>query len=223
MLKIGWEGSKMKKNKSREGFTLIELFLVVTVLVILAGTMMISGDESIASAEANNIINNMRVLKTAALEWLADHGDYIDHVGKEHYMVTYPYPFIMPIDQRNKAEQNIQNVMRSDEHGRDTVMKYIKTSVPISVNEGGKNKPYATEDGYAIIDASGGYGTGLGIDFDFSKWYVVYNPRKNNKKVMKKLEDRAEEYKLYKNATEYYTADANPNYVYMEIIDLAKK
>ena len=73
--------NKNRKNKFRKGFTLVELLLVIVVIAILAGTVMVSGDESIISAEANNIISNMRVIKAAALEWLADYGDFIDKIG----------------------------------------------------------------------------------------------------------------------------------------------
>ena len=41
--------------------------------------------------------------------------------------------------------------------------------------------------------------------------------------MLQKLEGRARTEGLYKNATEYYTANASPNYVYMEIIDFKKR
>ena len=114
------------EKKSRKGFTLIELFLVIVVIVILAGAIMVSGDESVVSAEADNIINNMRILKTAALEWLADYGDYID---PNDHRVTYPYPAIMPIEKRNNAKQCIQDVMKEDyPQGRQTMMKYVNSA-----------------------------------------------------------------------------------------------
>lgn len=224
------------EKKSRQGFTLIELFLVIVVVVILAGAIMVSGDESVVSADANNIINNMRILKTAALEWIADYGDYID---PNDHRVTYPYPAIMPIDKRNNAKQCIQNVMKSDADGRQTMMKYVNSAYKRKKdgddfdNLLNKNTsaPYANPGGYAIIDASGGHGDGMGSEISdkWSKWYVVYNPvdNKHEKKVMKKLENRAVEEGLYvnnkDNKGDYYTADAKPNYVYMEIIDFTKK
>ncbi len=220
----------MKKEKfSRKGFTLIELLLVIVVVVILAGTIMISGDESIISAEANNIINNMRILKSAALEWIADYGDYIDRTGKFNYMVTYPYSTLN--DEyflKGKAEQCIQNVMRkkSDkEHGRDTVMKYIKTAYPPedvriipSVNEDTDRGSGAIQGGYALVDASRNLGGG------YNKWYVVYRFETENalvKKLKQKIAERAEEFELYKNQTDFYKKDSE--YVYMPIIDLAKQ
>ena len=224
------------KKKSRKGFTLIELFLVIVVIVILAGAIMVSGDESVVSAEADNIINNMRILKTAALEWLADYGDYID---PNDHRVTYPYPAIMPIEKRNNAKQCIQDVMKEDyPQGRQTMMKYVNSAykrkkdgdIDISLNQK-TSEPYAKSGGYAIIDASGGDGDGMGSEISdkWSKWYVVYNPidSKHEKKVMKKLENRAVEEGLYvnnkDNKGDYYTADAKPNYVYMKIIDLSEK
>ena len=210
------------KIKSRNAFTMIELLIVIAIITILAGGLMIYGEETMASAKANNVITNMKIIKTAALEWIADYSDYIEPYT---YVVTYPLPYITAKDLRNKIEKDIQNVMRSDEHGRATMMKYIQTSENISVNEA-TSKPYTQIDGYAIIDISGGHGTGLGESFKYDKWYVVYKPdsqNKNVKKMLQKIEGRARTEGLYKNATEYYTADASPNYVYMEIIDFKKR
>ena len=205
---------------------MIELLIVIAIIVILAGGLMIYGEETMASAKANNVISNMKIIKTAALEWIADYSDYIEPYT---YVVTYPLPYITAKDLRNKIEKNIQNVMRSDKNGRATMMKYIQTSENISVNGIAQDKPYAQTDGYAIVDISGGYGTGLGDPYNplqYEKWYVVYRPDTNNKnvkKMLQKLEGRARTEGLYKNATEYYTANASPNYVYMEIIDFKKR
>ncbi|MBR1486072.1 MAG: prepilin-type N-terminal cleavage/methylation domain-containing protein [Synergistaceae bacterium] len=206
------------KKKSRKGFTLIELFLVVVVLVILAGAIVVAGDNSVVSAEADNIINNMRILKTAALEWLADHGDFVDRTGTLNYMVTYPYSNLNnEYFVKGKAEQNIQNVMRGKEHGRDTVMKYIKTATKISVNGDTSSGSSPTKGGYALVDAS------WGLKGGYNKWYVVYQFEGNSKherKIKKKIADRAEELELYKHLTDFYTMDAS--FVYMPIIDLAE-
>ena len=206
------------KNKFRKGFTLIELLLVIVVVAILAGTVMVAGDESLISAEANNIINNMRVLKTAALEWIADYGDYIQQTNvqsagldRELYMVTYPFPAVKAGNMENmdndKARWHIQNVMKSDQDGRATMMKYIKINPSISINKD-TNAPYALEGGYAIVDSSGGYNDGekniwsSGIP-GLRKWFVVYQfENKDNshvKKLKKKIAERVNEFELLEN------------------------
>ena len=219
----------MKKEKiSRKGFTLIELLLVIVVVVILAGTIMVSGEESIISAEANNIINNMRILKSAALEWIADYGEYIQPVSiksagrqRDLYMITYPYPAVRHGDLENKAKLHIQNVLDKEENGRGTFVKYLKTSHPIYLNRSSTVKDETPLGGdYAIIDAS----KWVSIQTEqLIKWYVEYTPKNNDKnanKIRKKLASRAEEFGLLKNMSEPYTDDADS--VYMEIVDFDK-
>ena len=214
------------KKKSSNGFTLVELFLVVVVLVILAGTIMVSGENSVISAEANNIITNMQILKSAALEWLADYSDYVDQIGNHNYMITYPFSNLRSHFQSD-AERSIQNLMREKgekDHGRDTMMKYIKTASSISVNKATKD-PRAEKDGYSFVDGSGAYNNVSNTwTKTYNKWYVVYqfNDKSTHvTKLKKKIAEKAEEFGLLKNATEYYTIDAD--YVYMEIIDLKVK
>ncbi|MBQ3454890.1 MAG: prepilin-type N-terminal cleavage/methylation domain-containing protein [Synergistaceae bacterium] len=64
-----------RKNTRRKGFTLVELLIVIVVISILSAMMMMSSNEAVSSAKANNIIANLRNLKTAALAWYADNPD----------------------------------------------------------------------------------------------------------------------------------------------------
>ena len=66
----------MKRTTKREGFTLVELLIVIVVIGILSAMMMLSSTEAVTSAKASNIVSNLRNLKTAAL---ALYTDSLDH------------------------------------------------------------------------------------------------------------------------------------------------
>lgn len=69
----------MKRTTKREGFTLVELLIVIVVIGILSAMMMLSSTEAVSSAKASNIVSNLRNLKTAALAYYTDHlDDYSD-------------------------------------------------------------------------------------------------------------------------------------------------
>ena len=55
------------KNKTRKGFTLVELLIAIIILGALASTMMLSAGNSVAAAKANTIISNMVTVKDAAV------------------------------------------------------------------------------------------------------------------------------------------------------------
>lgn len=186
------------KNKIRKGFTLIELLMVVMVIAILAGTIMVSGDESLISAEANNIISHLRIIKTAALEWLADHGDYINH---NTYAVTYP---------KSSTVGTIQGLMANSTY-RQTMMKYIRVTPPITLSDSSAGTP--NEDEYAITD---------GNSNNKSRWFAVYKIKSggNGDKIKKRLESIAEEFELLNDSFAPYTQDSEC--VYKEIVDFEK-
>ena len=66
----------MKCNMKRKGFTLVELLIVIVVIGILSAMMMLSSTEAVTSAQASNIVSNLRNLKTAALAMYVDKLDY---------------------------------------------------------------------------------------------------------------------------------------------------
>ena len=65
-------------KRTRKGFTLVELLIVIVVIGILSAMMMLSSTEAVTSAEASNIVSNLRNLKTAALALYTDELDYAD-------------------------------------------------------------------------------------------------------------------------------------------------
>ena len=72
----------MKKNTKREGFTLVELLIVIVVIGVLSAMMMLSSTEAVSSAKAADIVSDLRNLKTAALAWYADHLDTAENATK---------------------------------------------------------------------------------------------------------------------------------------------
>ncbi|MBQ7168613.1 MAG: type II secretion system protein [Synergistaceae bacterium] len=58
---------------ARKGFTLVELLIVIVVIGILSAMMMLSSNEAVTTARANNVASNLRNLKTAALAYYTDH------------------------------------------------------------------------------------------------------------------------------------------------------
>ena len=71
----------MKCNMKRKGFTLVELLIVIVVIGILSAMMMLSSTEAVTSAQASNIISNLRNLKTAALAMYVDKLDYAGNLA----------------------------------------------------------------------------------------------------------------------------------------------
>ena len=68
------------KSSVRRGFTLVELLIVIVVIGVLAAMMMLSSTEAVTSAKAADIINNMQIIRKAALQYLAD---YLPYINKE--------------------------------------------------------------------------------------------------------------------------------------------
>ena len=224
-------------KKTHKGFTLLELFIVMAVVIILAGAIMFASEESVVSARVSNIVSNMRVLKTAALEWIADHGDFID---PRTYEITYPFTYLDIHDRRNIGVSYgipsvIHNMILDDtthEAWRETFTKYIEKNVfdriSFHSSKAGQGQAFAEEGGYAVVDRT------LAAIQDSSvgraQWFVVYrlmpdkdDVRHTNLKIRERLASRAKElglYKLRQNTRDYYTSDAD--YVYMEIIDFRK-
>jgi prepilin-type N-terminal cleavage/methylation domain-containing protein len=62
-------------TKVRKGFTLVELLIVIVIIGILAAAMMLSSGSATASAEASNIVTDLRNMKAAALMLYADSMD----------------------------------------------------------------------------------------------------------------------------------------------------
>jgi len=65
----------MKKRKAR-GFTLIEMLIVIIIIGILAGALLLAAGAGTDKAEATKIVSDLRTIKTAAVMYYADYGDW---------------------------------------------------------------------------------------------------------------------------------------------------
>ncbi len=56
-------------NGKRQGFTIVELLIIIILIGVLSSTMLLSGREAVATSTAVNIVNNMIQIKTATYAW----------------------------------------------------------------------------------------------------------------------------------------------------------
>ena len=76
-------GKKYARRVCHEGFTLVELLIVIVVIGVLSAMMMLSSSEAVASARATDIINNLVNWKKATIAWYVDHLDEVDSTAGE--------------------------------------------------------------------------------------------------------------------------------------------
>ena len=69
-----YEGGKIMR-KSRKGFTLVELLIVIAVLGALAASMSLSAKDATPKAQAARILNDFKILKTAVMLYNFDSRD----------------------------------------------------------------------------------------------------------------------------------------------------
>ena len=73
-------------RKARKGFTLVELLIVVAILGVLAAGLSMSSTDAVDAAGANNILNNLQSVKTAAMQMYIDHGSTLDVTNLNKYL-----------------------------------------------------------------------------------------------------------------------------------------
>ena len=69
-------GSASKRSAKKRAFTLVELLIVIIIIGILAGMMLLSAANASDSAKAARIIADIKTMRSVAVLYKADHGDW---------------------------------------------------------------------------------------------------------------------------------------------------
>ena len=82
----------MKQQKKNQGFTLVEIMIVVVIIGLLAAMAIPAFQKVRASSQEKAIVNNLRQLSAAAQQYFLEFGvtqvDYDDLVGDGKYIKT---------------------------------------------------------------------------------------------------------------------------------------
>ena len=154
------------KSTKREGFTLVELLIVIVVIGILSAMMMLSSTEAVSSAKANNIISNMRNMKTAVTAWYVDN---IDKVVRNSNGECY-----IDVDGDGKGETKLIDFVKN--HSSE-FLKYFNNEGSITLNAGTNAGEYTIKDK------------------NWHRWFVYYNVG-SDAKIKEKLAGRAKSLSL---------------------------
>ncbi len=199
--------------KSKKGFTLVELLIVIVVIGILSAMMMLSSTEAVSSAKAAKIINNLRQWKTAALAWYVDNIDRVTDTGQIKNATH------IATGQNFTGYGNFcENVDILD------IAKYFNGEF----TKDGASRGTAKYGGTPVRDGAGlsYFLEHLGKDNKF-KWYIGCNFG-NDTKVKEKLEARAATANLVQRNFEKTLYKANGEdetsggVVYIEIMDFSR-
>ena len=165
-------GKKYARRVYHEGFTLVELLIVIVVIGVLSAMMMLSSTEAVSSARASNIISNLRNLKTAALEFYTDNmnASTTDSQGTK-------------LDPNKIADigTGTPNYLGAVVKSKTSIItKYLGDNGNLSLNQGPDSNNYCAEGGYAVCCAEDG-----------KTWYAIYRFASNETSVKAKITSRA--------------------------------
>ncbi len=189
----------------RKGFTLIELLIIMIIIGILSGVMMMSTPAVMSSGDAVKVVNDMRSIKSAVLEWYADNTDCVVPNSDKIHVVYYTNAA-----RNGTASDRLHLFVKAHP---EIIKKYMPNG-DIELNEAG-NGVYAGKDGYSVVD-----GSAITGGQNYKKWYVVYYPF-TDAGVKKKLAGLAQSAELLGDDNGKIF-EANDTYVYMKIMDYGK-
>lgn len=188
-------------TRNRRGFTLMEMLIAITVLVMLSGVTLFSTLDFVTTADANKVINDMMQLKTAMLMWYKENSSRVVLDGKQYKIKT------------NGEIQPFKEFIRDHQ---EEILRYIanKDTVVIRNKEDGTNN---TGD-FTFIDVNDDKTKSV-------KWYICCNLGSPNlltkgeeapdAKVREKIAGQAKKFNLLgigqkgdtPNDKNYYTAE----------------
>ena len=207
-------GKKYARRVCREGFTLVELLIVIVVIGVLSAMMMLSSTEAVASARATKIINDLHEWKMAALSWYMDNVDRVTEKGQIRNVDT------SALATGSTTDGNFAESVKPSE-----IAKYLGSFTIKQEYEGSKGLgKYNLEDSSGATWSTDHYNTKDGKYV----WLIGYQfPNgKEDKRVQEKLAARAASAGLvYKRAYPLPTYDnpsSNPQRVWIEVIDFSK-
>ena len=135
----------MKKYLSKfKGFTLAELLIVIVIIGILAAAMMMASDETVSSARATKIINDLMNLKIAVHQW------YLNNLSK-----------VARYDDSSKTYLTANNATRAQQKGKIIIGTKIGSPQHYTGSELGLYD-YFSGPIILVNQVSGDYGNGVG-------------------------------------------------------------
>ena len=114
----------MQKFRKQKGFTLVELLICMVVIAILAAVFILASKEAVSSAKAARIINNLNILKTAALQWYDDNVGLVEN-GDFGFLNDYR-PDILKYVGNNNIDANYQFSNGDRKLGKEVNGVYIE-------------------------------------------------------------------------------------------------
>ena len=182
-------------NSKRKGFTLVELLIVIVVIGVLSAMMMLSSTEAVTSAKAAKIISDMRVMKTAILEWYMDNMDRVGKYNNEYYVYTDKSKI-------GKSKGLYIGEFAKTKEGQAELQKYLGNSAYVNIGN-----THEQDENWGKKNATGSYviasetrgevsqavkaGTAKAKKLTGCSWYVGYCFGYSEGKLKEKIEARA--------------------------------
>ena len=197
----------------KKGFTLVELLIVIVVIGILTLAMFLAAQEMESTARTAQIINDLRMLKTASEHWYIDNEQNIFEAAANASDKGYH----LKIDGK---DVRFHDALQSDSYG---VKTYISNS-NFNLNKGKK------DDWQNMYAVTGGYSVYLG--FTNTVCYVVYrisndSNMKDKARLREKLKSKAKSvglvYYNYNGGNSKETSYNGENFVCMRSFVLDDK